>query len=38
MGFRQISIPELDKQLEEEAQKEKRRRIIMSGPIESANI
>jgi signal peptidase len=38
MGFRQISIPELDKQLEEEAQKEKRRRIIMSRPIESANI
>jgi signal peptidase I len=38
MGFRQISIPELDKQLEEEAQKEKRRRIIMSRPIESSNI
>lgn len=33
MGFQQISIPELDKQLEEEAQKEKRRRIIMSRPV-----
>jgi signal peptidase len=33
IGFRQISIPELDKQLEEEAQKEKRRRIIMSRPM-----
>jgi ribosomal protein S18 acetylase RimI-like enzyme len=38
MGFRKISIPELDKQLEEEAQKEKRRRIIMSRPIRTANI
>jgi RimJ/RimL family protein N-acetyltransferase len=38
MGFRQISITKLDKQLEEEAQKEKRRRIIMSRPIESSNI
>jgi ribosomal protein S18 acetylase RimI-like enzyme len=38
MEFRQISIPEIDKQLEEEAQKEKRRRIIMSRPIDSANI
>jgi ribosomal protein S18 acetylase RimI-like enzyme len=33
MGFCQISIPELDEQLEEEAQKEKRRRIIMSRPV-----
>jgi ribosomal protein S18 acetylase RimI-like enzyme len=33
MGFQQISIPELDKQLEEEAQKEKHRRIIMSRPV-----
>jgi ribosomal protein S18 acetylase RimI-like enzyme len=33
MGFCQISIPELDEQLEEEAQKEKHRRIIMSRPV-----
>jgi ribosomal protein S18 acetylase RimI-like enzyme len=38
MGFRQISIPELDKQLEEEAQREQRRRIIMSRPIMHAFI
>jgi len=38
MGFRQISIPELDKQLEEEVHKGQRRRIIMSRSIRTANI
>ena len=38
MGFGQISIPELDKQLEEEVHKGQRRRIIMSRPIRTANI
>jgi signal peptidase I len=38
MGFQQISISELDKQLEEEVQNGQHRRIIMSGPIEQTNI
>jgi signal peptidase I len=38
VGFRRISIPKLDKQLEEDVQKGQRRRIIMSSPIESTNI
>jgi signal peptidase I len=37
MGFRQISIPGLDKQLEEEAHREPCRRIVMARPLESAN-
>lgn len=38
MGFGQIFIPELDKQLEEEVHKGQRRRIIMSRSIRTANI
>lgn len=33
VGFRQISIPELDKQLEEEARENSRRRIILAKDI-----
>ena len=35
MGFRPVSIPELDKQLEEEAKKTLRRRIILAKDIKS---
>jgi len=35
IGFCQISIPELDKQLEEEAKKSSRRRIILAKDIKS---
>jgi len=35
LGFRQISIPELEKKLEEEAKKSSRRRIILAKDIKS---